>query len=779
MSDLRNSLAACSLALALLLSSLDGYNVVHSIATEYETEARGWRRQRDEQVDSRTRLYLLMLLMIPTPVTDGWDNGPGLLAGARVALTDVNARNDFLHGYRLELISAGHEPCGSFVVSTGTVSLVQYAINPSTTTPKPVVAVGGLMCSGPTARVSSIAGKPEVDLLQLSGSNSPIFRENIDSFPYLWRFLVSATVFSDVLLVFMSKRNWTTVAALYSSDSVYYSGIFTGFKDSIANDDNKNITVEIAVLPTEISFRQAIEAIKASQLRVIITFTNADETAELLCLAGEEGMVYPHYQWILTDQNLDMLLNKEACSNNDLLRGSDHALSTYFQLRQEPSSTILVSGKSYDDFLESYEKEVQELELELGSEIVRDAEYAAIVHDEVWALSLALDSAIPVLQQKNISIENYSFNQSFVTDILHNELSKVKFIGASGFISFDDNREVDTVVDILRINRSTSMLVGNYTKADKLQLNISLESLPDDTWNSSVITLPVYVTVLLFTACGIVLVLVTVVLCAFISYWNHPEVKASSPMLSMLMFIGCYMLCFCAFLAIVGLGFSLDEKVRVGFCNLTVVLGMNGIQLLMLTLAVKLTRVHRIFNNRKLAYLNKWFWTDSSLIAVVIVLSLPINIVLAICLVVSPLEYAITTELDFTDGNLTVIRIESCNSRNQQVFYAMFWITLFLLSGCTLFLAIKTRKVHYNDFKDTKKVIAFLAVLISVNVVVITMGAALQDSGTYHAALEISTFIGVSLSSATWCQTFLFIPKIVFPITSPSFTLSTLYDRWF
>ena len=63
----------------------------------------------EEAIDEypRTPLYMLLLLMIPDSRDGaGWDAGPSLLAGARVALKQVNTWPAFPREYRLELIES-------------------------------------------------------------------------------------------------------------------------------------------------------------------------------------------------------------------------------------------------------------------------------------------------------------------------------------------------------------------------------------------------------------------------------------------------------------------------------------------------------------------------------------------------------------------------------------------------------------------------------------------------------------------------------------------------
>uniref|UniRef100_A0A1X7UHA0 Receptor ligand binding region domain-containing protein n=1 Tax=Amphimedon queenslandica TaxID=400682 RepID=A0A1X7UHA0_AMPQE len=152
--------------------------------------------------EKKGNINLLALVPWPDdrPHAD-WDAGPDLLAGARVAIKEINNSTDILPDYRLNLIESGHEACGLPGGNLGVVNLVKYAINPPSNSRRgPVAAVLGLFCSTSTKIIAPFAGRKGIDLLQLSGSNSPDFLKDKGLYPHLWRFLESATVHADTVI---------------------------------------------------------------------------------------------------------------------------------------------------------------------------------------------------------------------------------------------------------------------------------------------------------------------------------------------------------------------------------------------------------------------------------------------------------------------------------------------------------------------------------------------------------------------------------------------------
>ena len=715
--------------------------------------------------DSRTPLYVLLLVMTQTPAIDGWDNGPALLVSARVAVSEINEQPGLLHGYRLELIESEHEPCAVGATSLGVRNLVENAINPGVAAHTPVVAIGGLMCSGPTAEIASISTRPGVDIVNLSGANSPYFIRNKHRYPRLWRFLGSADIFVDLLLELMNTYQWERIAIVYSGDSVYYEGIAMSFRNAIKLDSSKIIVTEnVIVSQEEIFYSHAISAIRSNRLRVTFVFTSTDQTAKLLCMAAKEGLVYPNYQWVLTDDSIELIKDFSKCEKSHFYQGVNHTLLTYFRLNQK-SSTVLVSGSTYKEYLDRYHDEMRRLETEINATISADSEYGGIMYDQVWALAKALHLAIPALQEGNYSIEEYSYSQPEITDILGEKLDTVDFVGASSHVSFDENREVNTMVEIYHIINESSVYVGEFV-AGKLTLNLS-EMPPDDEWNPDVTILPTFVTALLLSGNFLVFLFVTVTLFVYVALRNQPRVKASSPTLSGLLFVGCYLLCISASCSIATIGFRIDPTPYKGFCYLKYVLIFNGMTLIFSTVLVKLLRIFKIFANKELADLSRWIWTNWFLSIMVLVLCFFTNGFLALWLTINPLHHNTTIgyHLQTVDGVEVLIaeKFSVCTGLNFEFWVTGFFAFYAVLLGAIIILTVKTRKIAYVNFKDTKKVNVFIALLVLVNTLSVAIGLILQLNDIYFAAIDITIIMGISLVTPLLCQIFLFLLKVISP----------------
>ena len=166
-----------------------------------------------------------------------------------------------------------------------------------------------------------------------------------------------------------------------------------------------------------------------------------------------------------------------------------------------------------------------------------------LLYDQVWALTLALNNSLPVLESRNLSIDNYIIGQRVITDIIEGHLAKVDFQGASGRIKFSDNHGVQPTVDIYRINGSREVLIGSFVPYRiseneviyNLSLTINSSDVPDDEPRVEFIFIPLPVAALVYTAACLTILFTTIVLLLLVYFREWPEVKATSPLLSSMM----------------------------------------------------------------------------------------------------------------------------------------------------------------------------------------------------------------------------------------------------
>ena len=695
----------------------------------------------------------------------GWDTGPDMLAAGRVAVQEINNRTDILTNYTLEMIEGRHEACGLTGANLGIKELVSKGIGKEDLG---VVAVLGLFCSTSAQHIAPVAGR--AGLIQLSAANSPLFSRDLQKFPHLWRILVSAKAYADMMLSLMRRVGWKEVGLVQDLETIFHSGIAESFVDLIQANDEYKIKYHGGIIHTrEELIDTALDHIKTERTRIVFLQTTGPQTAKFLCAAANKNMVYPDYLWIITDYFLTGLIGEleglSNCNETLLRKGINGSLIAFFDLEDTEAIFTNASGFNYSEYQQKYLEQLNETRKEYYSsdDDVGDVLYAGLLYDQVWALALAINNAIELY---NISMEDYSYNQYEVTDKIEESLSRVSFRGATGHIMFSEDREVSTPVNIYQVESYNNIsdphiLVGYYdSQHDAIHLTDPNVYLPPDNVEDKIVPLPLYYAVGLYVATLAVIVIVTVILICLLYMRSKPQIKASSPLFSLIMFIGCYLLCATCIVRITYAAFPDPEILFEILCNIQSGLFFNGFSLVFVTLFIRLLRIKKIFGNKSLSKYLGCCWTNKVMTLVVIVITIIPNLILAgwigldrlkrdkvdIMIETKPLEY---TEVQYM-----------CSSRLMYLWYALVFTYTALILLFIVILAGCTRKIKHRDFKDTKKVNAFIFLFVLTFTIVgicLWLFREIKQVNIGHIVI-ISGLLLLVLE----CQVMLFLPKIIF-----------------
>ena len=709
-----------------------------------------------------TPVKLLVLVPWPSDRKDAeWDPGLDLLAGGRVAVNEINNRTDILKDYHIELVvpEYGHEACGLIETSQGLINFVQNSIDP----PGQVLAVLGLYCSTSTKEVSSLAGHDSVQLIQLSAANSPILRPNYTAtllgnrpdYPHLWRFLVSASVYADMMIELMDKFNWKDIVVIYTIDNHYFAGIANVLTSRAAS------SILLSSSTNELFHDNILDQIQ--QLgRIIFLAANPLKIATLLCRAAERQMFYPDYMWIIIDELLPSINNAtDQCNAAMLHHALNGSLLSYFSLEPHDNVTLDVSGDTYFTYKSKYYKELQTVAKEYNQTLSGDHQYAGVLYDQVWAFALALNSSLPELSEHNLSVSDIgSLGYSKAKEILESKLSQLDFRGASGHIRFTDEREVSTSIDLYQVINGQQKSVGNCTvdNSTVLYCNITLtETPPSSEFDKVYIQLPLEIAIGLLIVTLLVPLFVTSILVLFVYHRNRPEIKASSWKLSILLFIACYILCIDMILTVLQ-----GWRNHLVYCYIQPLLLFNGLNLFMVTLFLKILRVYHIFHNRRLKDLG-WQCSNNFLIIVIIALTAVPNIFFIFWYSLD--EKVLKEDLQLTSGNSARYFnvIQTCHSNINGLLILVPYMYLIFFALGNILLAIGTTKT-YRNFKDTKK-INFLMVMIFVTSVCVRviLGLVSVEKNILHMQIYLISAITSYLYSVIMVGLiciFILIPKL-------------------
>ena len=669
--------------------------------------------------------------------------------GARIARDKINQLTDVLPGYRIELIVKDIEACSSYEgAGIGLSNLVKYTVNDPPC--RPVVAVAGLLCSSHTAELARIAGHDGLGgsvPLQLSAANSPVFRTHNDRFPHLWHFLGSATTYTDTVLAMMDQFSWTRVGVVYDLSSTS-SWSVSYLEQAIKTSHNKSIGFTVAVRGTKaVHYEQVISEIQSSEVTVILVMLHSNEqTSILLSHAHRQQLVHPQYTWIHYDTTLQYL-NTETNQNSLFRAAITGQLFLCTQIRLvENSSQLRLSGANNSTF-------------DLNNMSIRDITFAGYLYDQLWALGLAINNTLPVLQSRNISIDTIKQHQ--LTAMIEHQLTKLSYQGASGWVEFNQHRSVSTPVNVFwTLDNGTERRVGVYNPLDpsNFHVDIDLSELPTDEYT---LILPA-VGIVLFSVTGLLMLFTTIQLVLYLYYRNHNVIKATSPYLSLLMFAGCYLLYITVILKLTYATFPLSKTFLRILLDTNFITILNGFSLILITTFIKLLRVYRIFSSRLKIDLGK-YWNNCPLLITIIILTILPN------MVVLPLIFTRSSDKSNNGERLdrNYVKLEGTKLDSVEGLIACY---IAVLLSIILPLAICTRKIRHKNFKDTKKLMVFIYMLLLIVAVIVPMHIVFIVVGNLAAA-NILLVVGILVISAA-CQLILFLPKVLPAV------LSNVYPKW-
>ena len=681
---------------------------------------------------------LQLLALVPLRQTAGlaprppYHRGEELISVAQLAVEKINMRNDILPGYSLELVPANTETCNQSLVTEAPVNFVRHV----TSGDLKIVGVVGLVCSTVTQAISPLAGRPGIDLLQISaGATSPVFSSK-EEYPRLYRMTSSSAVYSDAVLALMATFQWRRIGVV--QDSILMQHI-TAANDFVAKVEQR-VEYELVFLgdasptfPTS-----PIQSLVRKRAKLVYASITASEACELLCESYKLQTGLHHwlgFVWIFHDLSLEDLMNgTEKCTNEEILRALDGAFLLQYRFEPNPNTT-LVSGQTYSEYL-------MELQHRLGR--TWQNQHANSMHDSVWAFALALNNSL-----------SEEFENASESILVERNLRSVNFSGALGRVAFNGDREVVTEVDIHHVRGSEAIYAGHYNPlTGNLTIQLSPGRIPMDDFEDVVLLIPLALPIVTLVIAAALLVFTTVVLVLFICYWNKPSIKATSPYLSALILTGCYMLYIGDLIS--GAREISDPKLFGPICQAEIWFTAIGVQLIYSTLFMRLLRIYRIFFF--IFAKHGKFWSDQVMIATSFV---PVSITILLLIlwfVLDPVPTGYAVPVSEQMSEFPRVAVFCGGTYGVWAAAITFGVNGFTIIAVAV-LATLTRKVQIISFKDSKQVNLF------VFSTVVCLCTWFPYALTFVIVIPIPE-AGYSFSVFPYllipllCKVFLFVPKI-------------------
>lgn len=704
--------------------------------------------------DSRVPLHLLNILPFPdSRLNSGWDRAYDLIPAAQLAVDQINHASHILPGYKLKLVNVDSEACGISSINKGLVNTYAGIFDPKRSLN--VVGLTGLFCSCVTNAITSVFGHRALTYMQLAGSTTPMHRDTT-KFPWLVHLVSSSTAFNDALLALISEFNWQRISIIHNALSVFHRANAADLDKRAKNANNILINANIPITGYT-AMDRVYSILIGSGSRVVYISALNSESAHIMCEAYKRKALYPGHVYILPERSVRGLLSEADntdCTSEQILEALEGAFFMRYKLANN-NNTTLVSNLTYREYHQQY---LERLRKVANSTTNSSSVYANVMHDQIWAFALALDSSLDTFAAANMSLDNLQGSQmKQFASAIRSKFKDISFEGASGLVKFNLNREESSAVEVLHVMNGKEELLGTYNPDANETLKLLRKTTqPPDSFETRTILLPVWESALFNVVIVLFIAMTTFVLIFVVVFKDRPEVKALSPPLSFAMIIGCYFLFVSALTKNIREGYLItDYHIFTLLCNLQAWLWMIGLTLIFSALLLRLLRIYYIFK----AYGKvSSFWKDKYLIMCILTICSGGILILIIWTAVDRLVMSTTIEYHPNTAPPFYESKSVCSCETMGI-----WLSLILpyngvLMIVIVLLAVKTRKIRLSNFKNTKQTNSFIVLTCMTLGFLVPLwyliGAYKYNILGHFIACYIFSCAGV------YCQLFMFLPRV-------------------
>ena len=636
----------------------------------------------------------------------GWDHYLSVIPALDLAVEQINNMTDFLPCHHLRLIY--RETGCNIDVSTTLLSLTsslfpgprQNTSDGSTLTATTIVGAIGPVCSESAIRVSALTNRPDLRLVVLHTSDTSELADR-QKYPYSLGVLGSTQPLVRLSLALVNENAWHNVTILYDGSHSYYSSIV---KDLVTSLETSNVTLNYLPLIAASSRQHyPLDKVISSKIRIVFVFTSTEHSTRIMCLAHHMNLLYPRYQWVFFNWQLDDF--KHACRNFiSFYQWGRHyncscqqlvvdSLEGAFMINHQMMSSSFSQGlsKSFPhnlslrEFIDLYNHKVNVFNAMSGFTIY-PTRWAHIMYDAVWAWGVVLNR----LTTATGNGDAFGYGDERSAEALLDGFYSINYQGISGHIRLNpDNGYVDRFANLYQVRGGVEKHIA-YSNKTTVVLSQTFEHIPDVV---QVVNLPNigFVSVLLTIHFLEIVAIIALQVLTFL-YRNTKFVKASSPKLIQPAFAGAYISLLCFTLYQTFFTHKLSHATGTALCYIVWVwLLPISYTLMMGVITLRAWRLYRIFTH----YLNPGkSISNIALLTILTVLVLIDVLISTIWTAASPVRLELTA--DIGKINDTVLIDQRCHTKPQ------FWILVYTYKFSLLFamitLSILTHRIPNQAF---------------------------------------------------------------------------------
>ena len=360
----------------------------------------------------------------------------------------------------------------------------------------------------------------------------------------------------------------------------------------------------------------------------------------------------------------------------------------------------------------------------------------------------------------NVSLTDYELGSPVLAESIKSHMFDLEFHGIAGNIKFDNNTgfNEEGFLNVLQYKEDKNYVkIGLYKDRQlKFLPNISSSSVfIDSFFKQQFVRVNVHIAAGVFTIAAATFILLISAQIVNVHCRNHKAIKASSPNLNHLIFIGGYMIVIGIVLYTVENFQKINATVQLQFCNFVPLLFSAGVTLFLGTSCIKTWRLNRIYVHSK-----RCDKGDIKSIKTYILVGFVCTLVavdLLVCILWRIIDPLIPTLYVEVGNELVMIVYNVCHSMYEGYWLVTLVVPKVMLTFASFLLAILTQ-INIKEFK-TSNVIIFTFCLM----VIFGLGIPLYAI-IHFKNVNVSTAVGVlstSLNLLIWiCIIILILPLI-------------------
>ena len=700
-------------------------------------------------------IYFGLMLSYPDPLgrnalTSVSDDGHDIAPAAYLAVEQINNRSHLLSDYQIKLLPLD----GGCTVTERNV----IGINNIACSCEPVVGIIGPSCGTSAELVGQFTSRDQFSMVTIHyGEQNMLGNRTIFPFAFgiLGSHLITIQAFTDLI----EWNNWTKVILLYSEDVTDFMELSAGIEQNL-----KNVPGFDVAFTSPIKFNDhfiPLQEARQSLARVIILLSSLEVTFRTLCLAFHEGIIFPKYQWVFKEQfEIGTPFSHEGnsynCTEEDISTTIHGSINFMWSLRtgdDGPASVVYEIG-----YKNQFERNHYEKENNVNSMPV---EWARGIYDAVWSLAFALNSS---LDELSMDLTQIVPGSKELAQAIASHMPDIDFQGVSGRIDFDDETGFNTArrINIYQLGASkSSTLIGFYTSEALVIFNDTTPQFIKATFDERRVSVSIGIAIPFLIISVAMLLFAVPIQVINIIYHNHSAIKATSPKLNHLIFLGFYLtvVSMVLYTIIEAWPHTLNSFTLSNMC-ITLPWFINiGPTLVLGTVCVKTWRLHYIYTSAKRGVsTSSKRMADPALIGYV---GAFVSIDVLLCLLwtcIDPLKYTEETALHESKEMTFITVTGSCRSSRLVFWTNVLIIDKYVLTVSSFILALPT-KLGQTRFKTNNVVILsyILVIAFALGMSMYTIAYIIDISAAFRFIIK-----GLFVDTITCiCLFTLFLPSVV------------------